>query len=143
MAESDAGPIADAGAPDIVDDVLRAPARSLDPALRAFMEARTGYDFGRVRVHTDPGASASAKAVAARAYTVGHHVVFGEGQFAPGTAEGRRLIAHELVHVMQQGGAAAGLPPKAVAPFGEARDRAAGRVADTAVGGTRNSRWTT
>ncbi|HEX8921738.1 MAG TPA: DUF4157 domain-containing protein, partial [Pyrinomonadaceae bacterium] len=60
-------------------------------------------DFSGVRVHTDAKAAASARAVNALAYTVGSHVVFGEGKFAPSTAEGRHLLAHELTHVAQQG----------------------------------------
>lgn len=63
-------------------------------------------DFSRVRVHTGPEADASARAVGARAYTVGAHVVFADGAYAPGTTDGRRLLAHELTHTLQQGGAA-------------------------------------
>jgi hypothetical protein len=70
------------------------------------MEPRFGHDFSRVRVHADARAAASALTVDARAYTVGAHVVFGEGQYAPGTAAGRRLLAHELTHVIQQDGQA-------------------------------------
>ena len=64
-----------------------------------------GYDFTRVRIHTDEGAAASAASMQARAYTVGSDIVFGQGQYAPETSEGRRLIAHELTHVVQQGSA--------------------------------------
>ncbi len=60
------------------------------------------YDFGDVRIHTDTRAAESAQAIDALAYTVGRNVVFGEGQYAPTTAEGQRLIAHELTHVTQQ-----------------------------------------
>ena len=105
-----AGPAA-AAAPPIVHDVLRSPGRPLDAATRAFMEPRFGHDFSRVRVHTDARAAESARAVDALAYTVGHNVVFGAGQYAPGTATGRRLLAHELAHVAQQG--AGGLPEAA------------------------------
>ena len=63
---------------------------------------RGGYDFGRVRVHTDAKADESARAVNALAYTVGSDVVFAAGRYAPGTPEGRRLLAHELAHVAQQ-----------------------------------------
>jgi hypothetical protein len=66
------------------------------------MESRFGVDFSQVRVHTDPQAAASAEAVHALAYTVGPHIVFGEGQYLPTAAEGQRLIAHELVHTIQQ-----------------------------------------
>ena len=74
----------------------------LSTATRYFMERRFGWDFSRLRVHTDEAAAQSARAINANAYTVGHHVVFGTGQFAPTTHEGRRLIAHELTHVLQQ-----------------------------------------
>src|SRR5262249_2574029 len=89
-------------APPIVHDVLRSPGQPLDPATRAFMEPRFGYDFSGVRVHTDARAAESARAVSALAYTVGRDVVFGAGQYAPETHEGQRLMAHELTHVVQQ-----------------------------------------
>src|SRR5262249_4007191 len=73
------GPIG--GAPSIVHEVLRSAGQPLEPATRAFMAARAGHDFARVRVHTDALASTSARAVGARAYTVGRHIVFGAGQF--------------------------------------------------------------
>jgi Domain of unknown function (DUF4157)/Protein of unknown function (DUF3238) len=63
---------------------------------------RPGYDFSRVRVHTDKQAAESAKAINALAYTVGDHMVFGPGQYAPDTLEGKRLLAHELTHAIQQ-----------------------------------------
>ncbi|HEX8394476.1 MAG TPA: DUF4157 domain-containing protein [Longimicrobium sp.] len=98
------GPTAGPGpvAPAIVRDVLGAPGRSLDAPTRAFLEPRFGRDFRDVRIHTDARAEASAEAVGARAYTVGAHVVFAPGQYAPGTDHGRRLLAHELTHVVQQ-----------------------------------------
>jgi hypothetical protein len=74
----------------------------LDTALRAFFEPRFGYAFDQVRVHTDSQAAESAKAVNALAFTVGRDVVFGAGQYAPDTTVGRRLLAHELAHVIQQ-----------------------------------------
>jgi len=92
-------------APPTVDQALARPGRPLDSALRRDMEQRFGYDFSQVRVHSDAAAEQSARDVAANAYTVGHSMVFGEGRFSPGTHEGRRLIAHELTHVVQQSGA--------------------------------------
>lgn len=89
-------------APPDVQRVLQAPGRPLDAGTRAFMEPRFGADFSQVRVHTDPQASASARAINALAYTVGRDVVFGTGQYAPGTPSGRALIAHELTHTLQQ-----------------------------------------
>lgn len=87
-----------------VDQVVASPGQPLDRDTREFMEPRFGRDFSRVRVHTDAPAAGSAAAVNARAYTLGHHVVFGAGQYEPGTDDGRRLLAHELTHVVQQRG---------------------------------------
>lgn len=100
----------DAGNPNTVDaghvaDALSEPGRSLEPATRSFMEARFGQDFSEVRVHTGQRADASAQAVNATAYTLGHHLVFAEGAYRPETQGGRRLIAHELTHVGQQAAA--------------------------------------
>lgn len=92
----------EAAVPPIVDDVLSAPGRSLDPTVRRFMESRIGHDFSQVRVHADARAADSAAAVNALAYTVGQDIVFGPGRYAPQTSEGRRLLAHELTHVVQQ-----------------------------------------
>jgi hypothetical protein len=89
--------------PPIVHDVLRSPGEPLDAGTRAYMEPRFGHDFGGVRVHADARAAESAAAVGARAYTVGHHLVFGAASYLPGSADGRRLIAHELTHTLQQG----------------------------------------
>jgi uncharacterized protein DUF4157 len=66
------------------------------------MEPRLGHDFRQVRVHTDPSAAASARGLRARAYTIGTDVAFADSQFSPATAEGKRLLAHELAHVAQQ-----------------------------------------
>jgi len=92
---------APAEAPPIVHEVLRSPGRPLDASARAFMEPRFGHDFSHVRVHTGARASDSAVAVHALAYTVRSDVVFGAGQYTPGSHDGRRLIAHELTHVIQ------------------------------------------
>jgi hypothetical protein len=72
-------------------------------------ESRFDYDFGGVRIHADEAAARSARELSARAYTVGQHVVFGAGEYRPGTAEGQKLIAHELAHVIQQSRGAAGI----------------------------------
>ena len=92
-----------APAPASVDQVLASPGRPLDTALRQDMEQHFGHDFSQVRVHSDAAAEQSARDVNAHAYTAGHNIVFGAGRFAPRTHEGRRLIAHELTHVVQQG----------------------------------------
>ncbi|GAC1341942.1 MAG: hypothetical protein NVSMB27_00210 [Ktedonobacteraceae bacterium] len=92
------------GVPPIVHEVLGSSGQALDTATRGFMEPRFGYDFSGVRVHTGNRAAESARAVNAVAYTVGRDVVFGEGKYAPETSEGKRLMAHELTHVVQQDG---------------------------------------
>ena len=74
----------------------------LAPAQRAFFEPRFGHDFSGVRVHADGPAAQAAQALQTRAYTEGRDIVFGAGQYAPGATEGRRLLAHELAHVVQQ-----------------------------------------
>ncbi|MDB4891345.1 MAG: peptidase superfamily protein [Gemmatimonadetes bacterium] len=88
-----------------VEEVLASSGGPLNPGLRQEMEQRIGHDFSRVRIHSDAAAQRSAEQVNAHAYTVGHDIVFGAGRFAPGTREGRHLIAHELTHVVQQRGA--------------------------------------
>jgi hypothetical protein len=93
-------------APPIVHQVLSSPGRPLDPATRGFFEPRFGFDFSQVRVHTGKKAEESAAAVNAVAYTVGPNVVFGTGRYLPSTSEGKRLMAHELTHVVQQRGLA-------------------------------------
>ncbi len=77
------------------------PEVTLDAATRAYFEPRFGFDFSRVRIHSGTSAEESASAVNARAYTIGPHIVFGANQFAPETDTGRRLLAHELAHVIQ------------------------------------------
>jgi len=91
-----------------VDDALEAPGRPLDPATRRSLESRFGYDFSGVRVHDDARAAATAAGLEAAAFTVGEDIVFGVGRFDPASAEGRRLLAHELAHVVQQSRGAPG-----------------------------------
>lgn len=89
-------------APPIVHEVLASRGKPLDAPSRSFFEQRLGFDLGSVRVHTDDRAAASARAVDARAYTVGNDVVFGADEYAPSTQSGKQLLAHELAHVAQQ-----------------------------------------
>lgn len=86
--------------------------RPLAPGVRAFMEARLGHDFGRVRIHADAGAAQAARAIDARAYATGHDIVFAAGQFAPETVAGQGLLAHELTHVVQQSRGGGALPQR-------------------------------
>jgi hypothetical protein len=89
--------------PAIVDRVIAGPGRSLDAESRVWLEPRLGRGFEHVRIHTGALAEQSASAIGARAYTVGHDIVFGANQYDPATAGGRRLLAHEVTHVLQQG----------------------------------------
>lgn len=88
--------------PESVTHTLAAPGHPLDPGTREFMEARLGHDFSRVRVHTDARAAESARAIKAHAYAAGSDIAFAPGKFATDTPEGRQLLAHELVHTVQQ-----------------------------------------
>lgn len=92
-----------AEAPAIVHEVLRRPGQPLSSETRALMEPRLGSDLGAVRVHTGSLAADSARAVKARAYTVGQDMVFGDGEYAPTVDAGRWLLAHELAHTLQPG----------------------------------------
>ncbi|MDT5267907.1 MAG: hypothetical protein QOH49_93 [Acidobacteriota bacterium] len=98
----------------------------LPDAVRSFFEPRFGFDFSRIRIHTGAEAAGGARAISARAYTVGRDIVFGAGEYAPSTAEGKRLLAHELTHVVQQSGGAASESDAAPTHF-------AGRGASAAV----------
>jgi hypothetical protein len=111
--------------PRHVEAVLEDAGDPLDPATRGRFQSAYGHDFARVRVHTDDRAAASAANLSARAYTVGPHIVFGRGQYAPDTGAGRRLIAHELAHVVQQ---SRGGPAPGQGHIEAAADRAAGQA---------------
>ena len=105
-----AEPGADRAVPAAQADLLSqlGSGQPLDTATRHSFEERFGVGFGSVRVHANAAAADSARMLRARAYTMGRDVVFGAGQYAPRTSEGRRLLAHELTHVVQQRD---GLPP--------------------------------
>ena len=96
--------------PQVVQDVLHSPGHPLDSPAQSFFAGRFGHDFSHIRVHSDSLASVSAASIGARAYTVGSHIAFAGGQYSPTSLEGRRLLAHELTHaVQQQGGRASEL----------------------------------
>jgi hypothetical protein len=97
-----AGDSREINVPPIVHETVQSTGQRIDSAARLFLEPRLGQDFSQVRVHIDAKAADSALALNAMAYTVGQHVVFGKGHYAPGTRDGRQLLAHELTHVMQQ-----------------------------------------
>ena len=112
--------------PPLVHDVLRSAGEPLDGKIQHAMSARFGWDFSRVRVHADPTAARSAADLHADAYTVGRHIAFAPGRYAPSTTTGRHLLAHELTHVIQQSGSTAPAGPLAVsAPHCPAEHQAA------------------
>jgi len=121
--------------PPIVHNVLATSGQSLDSGVRSFMEPRFGHNFNQVRVHNDVQAAESAQAVNALAYTMGQDVVFGAGQYAPETMAGKRLLAHELTHVVQQQSASTIAPQTklAVSSPDDATEKQADQVARVAT----------
>lgn len=95
-------------APSIVHDAINSGGKKLDPSTQSFMEDKFGYDFSTVKIHDDAVAARSAQSVNALAYTSGNDIVFNKGQYTPDTNSGKKLLAHELTHVVQQGGEGAG-----------------------------------
>jgi hypothetical protein len=124
--------------PPIVHEVLRSPGRPLDAATRAFMEPRFGHDFSSVRVHTDAKAAESARAVNALAYTVGQSIVFDDGLYSPNSLAGRSLLAHELVHTVQQAHSSRNLQNLSIDAPDSGLERAADQVAQTVLS---NHEW--
>lgn len=116
-----------------VAGALRHPGQPLDAAIRDAAEQRLGFDFRHVRIHTDESAAASAHALHAHAYTLGPHIVFGSGGYAPDTEAGRHRLYHELSHVMQQRqGAFMPEGPLQLGSPGSAHERQAQRMARAA-----------
>ena len=103
-APGNAEPTGDAVEP-LVRSATRSGGQTLDAETREFMEGRFGHDFSQVRVHTGHQANDSARQMQAQAFTFQNDIVFGAGHYAPGTEQGRWLLAHELTHVAQQGAA--------------------------------------
>ena len=122
--------------PPVVRDVVHSPGHQLDAATRSHFQARFGHDFADVRVHADTRAARSAAAVGALAYTVGHDIVFATGQYQPRTSVGKRLIAHELAHVVQQRPAAGRSTVGGPAPEAEADHAAEAAVGTGSVRAT-------
>jgi Domain of unknown function (DUF4157) len=137
--------------PPIVHEALSSSCQPLDSTTREFFEPRFNRDFSQVRVHVSPPAAESAEAIGAAAYTVGQDIVFGVGRFNPQSHEGRRLIAHELTHTVQQGRGGHTPPLDRDAPHERHADDVAKAVADgrivaavpgsTAVGIARDTPW--
>lgn len=99
-------------APTSVSSALQSGSQSLDGPTRSFMESHIGHDFSHVKIHTGSQAAQSAQAINALAYTSGNHIVFNQGQYAPASASGKKLLAHELTHVVQQRAAGPRVQPR-------------------------------
>ena len=98
----------------------------LELNVRQFMEPRFGADFSRVQIHADSRAATLSEAINARAFTYGRHIYFNQGEYRPETHEGKRVLAHELTHVIQQeGGSGAGMPIEQHAPGNQGANRPA------------------
>lgn len=102
--EQEAGRVSDHGTPEAVNDVLQTPGKSLDDQSLDFFQNRFGVAFENVRIHDDGRAAQSAEALNAKAYTVGENIVFNSNQYSPHSPDGKRLLGHELTHVVQQQG---------------------------------------
>ncbi len=126
-------------APSLVHETARSAGQPLDMSVRSEMESHFGHDFGDVRVHTDSRAAASARAIDARAYTIGHNIVFATGQHAPHSGAGRRLLAHELAHVVQQSNANSTIQtaPDGIAPADGYHEHEAEAAAQAVLAGGR------
>jgi hypothetical protein len=121
------------GVPASVRRILDTPGRPLDASVRTQMQGLLGHDFSHVQLHTDAEADRSARHIQAQAYTFGSHVVMGEGRFQPHTPAGRRLLAHELAHVIQQDGPTR-TRPMSISDPGDASELEAADCAQAAVG---------
>lgn len=118
----------DSTVPPIVHEVLRSPGQPLHAATRSQMEPHFGHDFSQVRIHADARAAVAASAIGARAFTSRRDIVFGTGEYAPRSAPGRWLLAHELAHVVQQ---SPGAPvPSGIGPVDDSWERHADAAAN-------------
>ena len=112
--------------------------QSLDGAVNSRMSSAFGYDFSRVRLHTDTQAASLSADLNARAFTIGRDVAFGAGEYQPGTMIGDAILAHELAHVAQQGEANSSTGPM---PSDGSRQNALEEDADTSAVGAVVSLW--
>jgi len=85
-----------------IDNTLSKPGNPLDLSTREFMEPRFGHDFGKVKIYANDNAAKSAESINARAFTLDNNIVFGRGQYNPSNDDGKKLLAHELTHVIQK-----------------------------------------
>ena len=106
--------------PEIQNSInsMKGSGQPLPASTRAFFEPRFNRDFSNVRLHTDNRAAETAKSINARAFTIGRNIAFGAGQYSPETSSGKRLLAHELTHTVQQSGAESQLDQASFLPFG-------------------------
>jgi Domain of unknown function (DUF4157) len=105
--------------------LVSGPGRPLESGPRSEMESRFNHDFSRVRVHTDPGAASAARRIGAQAFTIGSDIAFATGRYDAASIDGRRLLAHELAHVVQQHSAVIADRPAAHSQAGDGYERAA------------------
>ena len=112
QAAAETGPTGNAGVPESVQEVITSTGRSLDASIQRAMEDRMGDSLGDVRIHTGPQAAAACEAINARAFTVGNHVAFNQGEYDPSSPEGQHVLAHELAHVRQQTDGAVSMLPQ-------------------------------
>lgn len=112
---------------------LQAGGQALPPAERRYFEPRFATSFADVRVHADERADRLTRAMSAEAFTLGRHVVFRNGRYAPGTTEGRRLMAHELTHVVQQTGASPPMGGQVQRTIGDGHDLSAPRFSGNVI----------
>jgi len=115
--------------PVLLNEALQTPGQALDGQTGSFMGQRFGHDFSPVRVHTGERPARAARALSARAFTLGEHLVFGESEYAPRTATGRSLLAHELAHVVQTDGQQPGAGPLTLAAVNDPAEREADAAA--------------
>ena len=109
---AETGAAGDAGVPEPVREVISSTGRSLDASIQRAMEDRMGDSLGDVRIHTGPQAAAACESINARAFTVGNHVAFNQGEYDPSSPEGQHVLAHELAHVRQQAQGAVSMLPQ-------------------------------
>jgi hypothetical protein len=120
----------------LLDHGLGSPGAPLDAETRQFMEVGFGHDFSSVRIHTDSAAAGSSRAINANAYTIGQDIVFNDNKYSPGSSEGKKLIAHELTHVVQQSGVPSTSKEPVVSHPQEPSEREAEQVASHIVSST-------
>ncbi|MCL9812044.1 eCIS core domain-containing protein [Natranaeroarchaeum aerophilus] len=132
-AQHETGPAGDtglSGVSETVRDVISSPGTDLDSDVKSNLEENLGRELDHVQVHTGPKAQHACEEVNARAFTVGNHIAFGPGEYDPGSPEGQHLIAHEVVHTLQQPDAPMSMMPKAEVAMEIDPDPQAEREAD-------------